>query len=143
MNRAPTNVRSWVAGEGSPRDLILTRQRFLRPCLSAAILAVPSNKLKLGRRRELVFWRKKDPEDYIDKKQYQKAIALYREKLKDQPKNTALRMNIADTLVLDKDVDQAILEYKKIADLQTEQGFILKAIAVYKKVLKIQPENEE
>ena len=90
-----------------------------------------------------MFWRKKDPEDYIDKKQYQKAIALYREKLKDQPKNTALRMNIADTLVLDKDVDQAILEYKKIADLQTEQGFILKAIAVYKKVLKIQPENEE
>jgi CRP-like cAMP-binding protein len=90
-----------------------------------------------------VFWRKKEPADYIEKKQYQKAIALYREKLKEQPRNTALLMNIADTLLLDKEVDQAIKEYKRIADIQTEQGFILKAIAVYKKILKIQPSNSE
>jgi cAMP-dependent protein kinase regulator len=90
-----------------------------------------------------VFWRKKEPDDFIEKKQYQKAIALYREKLKDQPKNTALLMNIADTLVLDKQFDEGVREYKKIAAIQTEQGFILKAIAVYKKILKIQPDNQE
>lgn len=90
-----------------------------------------------------MFWRKKDPADFIEKRQYKKAIALYREKLKGQPKNTALLMNIADTLLLDKEIDQAILDYKKIAELQTEQGFILKAIAVYKKILKIQPANTE
>ncbi len=90
-----------------------------------------------------MFWKKKTAEDYIDKKQYQKAIALYKEKLQDQPKNTALLLNIADTLLLDKQIDQAVLEYQKIAAIQTEQGFILKAIAVYKKILKIQPGNTE
>ena len=90
-----------------------------------------------------MFWRKKEPEDYIEKKQYQKAIALYREKLKDQPKNTALLMNIADTLLLDKHVEEAIQQYEKIATIQSEQGFILKAIAVYKKILTIQPQNSE
>lgn len=90
-----------------------------------------------------MFWRKKEPADYIDKKQYQKAISLYREKLKDQPRNTALLMNIADTLFMDRKTDEAIREYKKIAEIQTEQGFILKAIAVYKKILKIQPNNTD
>ena len=90
-----------------------------------------------------MFWKRKEPADYIEKKQYQKAIALYKAKLKDQPRNTALLMNVADTLLLDKEVDQAIREYKKIAEIQIEQGFILKAIAVYKKILKIQPSNTE
>ena len=90
-----------------------------------------------------MFWKKKTAEDYIEKKQYQKAIALYKEKLQDQPKNTALLMNIADALLMDKQLDQAIREYKKIAAIQAEQGFILKAIAVYKKILKIQPGNTE
>lgn len=90
-----------------------------------------------------MFWRKKDAADYIEKKQYQKAIALYRAKLKDQPRNTALLMNVADALFMDKEVDQAIREYKKIAEIQIEQGFILKAIAVYKKILKIQPSNTD
>ena len=90
-----------------------------------------------------MFWKKKEPADYIDKKQYKKAIALYREKLKDQPKNTALLMNIADTLLLDRNIDEAVREYEKIAEIQTQQGFILKAIGVYKKILKIQPDNTE
>ena len=90
-----------------------------------------------------MFWKKKTAEDYIEKKQYQKAIALYREKLEDQPENTALLMNIADTLLMDTQFDQAIREYKEIAEIQTEQGFILKAIGVYKKILKIQPANTE
>ena len=90
-----------------------------------------------------MFWRKKDPEDFIEKKQYQKAITLYKEKLKEQPQNTALILNLADTLLLDKQVDLAIREYKRIATIQTEQGFVLKAIAMYKKILKLQPDNTE
>ena len=90
-----------------------------------------------------MFWKKKEPEDYIEKKQYQKAIDAYLQKLKDQPKNTALLMNLADTHFLNKDIDQAVREYKKIAEIQTQQGFVLKAIAVYKKILKIQPANSE
>jgi cAMP-dependent protein kinase regulator len=90
-----------------------------------------------------VFWRKKEPEDFIEKKQYQKAIGLFKEKLKDQPQNTALLMNLADTLLLDQQVDLAVREYKKVASIQTDQGFVLKAIAVYKKILKLQPDNTE
>jgi cAMP-dependent protein kinase regulator len=88
-----------------------------------------------------VFWKKKEPEDYIDRKEYQKAIGLYKQKLASQPKNTALLMNMADTLLLDQQVDLAIDHYMKIAEIQTEQGFVLKAIAIYKKILKLQPDH--
>ena len=90
-----------------------------------------------------MFWKKKEPEDYIDRKEYQKAIGLYKQKLASQPKNTALIMNIADTLLLDKQVDLAIDFYMKAAEIQTEQGFVLKAIAIYKKILKLQPDHAE
>ena len=90
-----------------------------------------------------MFWRKKEPEDYIEKKQYKKAIDAYLDKFKDQPKNTALLMNLADTLFLNKETDQAVREYKKIAEIHTQQGFVLKTIAMYKKILKFQPSNTE
>lgn len=90
-----------------------------------------------------VFWKKKEPEDYVERKEYQKAIGLYKQKLAAQPKNTALLMNMADTLLLDQQVDLAIDYYMKAAEIQTEQGFVLKAIAIYKKILKLQPDQEE
>jgi cAMP-dependent protein kinase regulator len=90
-----------------------------------------------------LFWRKKEPEDYVERKEYQKAIGLYKQKLASQPTNTALLMNMADTLLLDKQVDLAIDYYRKAAEIQTEQGFVLKAIAIYKKILKFQPDHSE
>ena len=90
-----------------------------------------------------VFWKKKEPEDYIERKEYQKAIGLYKQKLAAQPKNTALLMNMADTLLLDQQVDLACDFYMKAAEVQTEQGFVLKAIAIYKKILKLQPDHPE
>src|SRR3990172_1040607 len=86
-----------------------------------------------------MFWKKKTPEDYIAKKVYKKAISMYRERLLEQSNNTALLMNVADTLLLDKQVDEALKEYKKVADIYTEQGFIVKAIAIYKRMLKLRP----
>ena len=90
-----------------------------------------------------MFWKKKEPEDYVAKKDYKKAIMMYRERLSEQPTNTALRLNIADTLLLDKQLDAAIREYKNIANDFTESGYIMKAIALYKKILKFRPDLPE
>ena len=90
-----------------------------------------------------MFWKKKTAEDYVAKKEYKKAVSLYRERLADQPENTALIINIADTLMADKEAEEALKEYKKVADIYTDQGFIVKAIAIYKKMLKIRPDMQE
>lgn len=80
-----------------------------------------------------------DPQDFIAKKEFKKAIGLLRDRLSKQPKNPNMRMTLADTLLTDGQVEEAIKEYKDLASLYTEQGFIVKAIAVYKKVLKLNP----
>lgn len=84
---------------------------------------------------------KKDPEpqDFIARKEYKKAIALLRERISKQPKNPGMRMSLADILLVDGQTEEAIKEYKNLGQLYTEQGFIVKAIAVYKKVLKLNP----
>jgi cAMP-dependent protein kinase regulator len=85
------------------------------------------------------FWKKKEPEDYINRKEYSQAIELLRERLAAQPKNIPIKTQLADTLLLANHKDEAIDEYGDLARLYKEQGFYIKAIAVYKRILKIDP----
>lgn len=80
-----------------------------------------------------------DPQDLIARKEYKKAIVLLRDRVGKQPKNPNMRLALADTLLMDGQAEEAISEYKVVGAQYTEQGFIIKAIAVYKKVLKLKP----
>jgi cAMP-dependent protein kinase regulator len=84
-----------------------------------------------------------EPQDFIAKKEYKKAIVLLRDRVGKQPKNPAMRMTLADTLLVDGQTEEAVKEYKDLGSLYIEQGFIVKAIAVYKKVLKLAPSLSE
>jgi cAMP-dependent protein kinase regulator len=79
----------------------------------------------------MVLGRKKEPED--------PAIKLYRERLSKQPDNLNLRLALADALLLAGHNDNAIQELSILAKLYTEQGFTVKAIAVFKKILRLRP----
>src|SRR6266480_1475921 len=93
----------------------------------------------------MVLGKKKDkeqqenPSDLIARKEYKKAIEILRERISKQPKNSNLRLNLADALFASNQNDQAVTAYKDLASLYTEEGFLVKAIAIYKKVLKISP----
>jgi hypothetical protein len=84
---------------------------------------------------------KVDPTAFVLRKEYKKAIELYRAQLADDDANGRLRL--ADTLVLDGQKKEAISEYKKVASLYAGQGFLLKAIGVNKKIVKLDPAQEE
>lgn len=84
-----------------------------------------------------------DPAEFVARKDYKKAISLYRERISKQPKNASLRLSLGDTLLLANQQNEAIREYKEVGALYTEEGFLVKAIAIYKKILKIQPGNRD
>ncbi|PWT93338.1 MAG: hypothetical protein C5B54_01995 [Acidobacteria bacterium] len=84
-----------------------------------------------------------DPQEYIARKEYKKAIDLLREKLSKQPKNNSIRLSLADTLFADNQQAEAINEYRTLASQYTEEGFLVKGIAVYKKILKLRPDMRD
>lgn len=52
-------------------------------------------------------------------------------------------MNLADTLLLNKERDEALSYYKKLAEIFAADGFLSKAIALYKKMLRVRPDDPE
>ncbi|HJZ13274.1 MAG TPA: cyclic nucleotide-binding domain-containing protein [Acidobacteriota bacterium] len=94
-----------------------------------------------------MFFRKKkavaDPQDLIARREYKKAATLLAERLSKNADDLAMRLTLCETLLLDKQIDPAFREYKKLAGEYTERGFLVKAIAVYKKMLKIRPGDRD
>ncbi|MEZ4269201.1 MAG: tetratricopeptide repeat protein [Myxococcota bacterium] len=80
---------------------------------------------------------------YMRKGQYKKAIAEYEKVLKEFPADVRARLNLANLYYRQKDLDRAVDSFLKVARIYEDGGFTLKAIAVYKQVLKIVPDREE
>jgi len=70
------------------------------------------------------------------------AIADYRAVIEDQPSDWNTANTLGDLYFRAGQVDKAVAEYAKIADSLANEGFFPKAVALYRKILKIQP-NEE
>ncbi|MFC2172153.1 cyclic nucleotide-binding domain-containing protein [Acidobacteriota bacterium] len=84
-----------------------------------------------------------DPQSFLIKKQYDKAIKLYLEQLEKKPDDLNCRLRLADAYSLDSQKSKAIESYKKVADEYAEQGFLLKAIGVNKKIVKLDPAQKD
>ena len=80
-----------------------------------------------------------DVSTLIAKKNYAKAIELIKEQLKTQRSDPRLRMQLADLLVLAGKVKEAVMFLTPLADEFAREGFAAKAIAVLKKIQKIDP----
>ena len=92
----------------------------------------------LGRKRD-----SDEPEQYLARKEYDRAIAIYLDRIIKQPKNLNLRLALGDAYFQAGRSDDAIQEYRNLAGFYTEGGFIAKAIAIYKKILRIRPTMTE
>lgn len=79
----------------------------------------------------------------IAAKQYKKAIVLLRQNLQADQDNIWLRQQLADVLVLDGQKDLAMAILARLADSFAEGGFHAKAIAVMKKMQRVDPSRTD
>jgi Flp pilus assembly protein TadD len=70
------------------------------------------------------------------------AIAEYRKVVDDQPSDWNIANTLGDLYFRAKQTDKAVAEYGRIADHFGEEGFYSKAVALYRKILKIKPDDE-
>jgi len=79
---------------------------------------------------------------YLAKKDYDKAFEVIKKELARNPNQLNLRLRLADVLDLQGKRDKAISMYRTIAEAQARDGFYARAIAVYKKILRLDPEQD-
>src|SRR5688572_8798319 len=75
----------------------------------------------------------------IAKKDYARAIALIRKQLETQKHDSRLRLQLGDLLFLAGKQKEAVAILSPLADEFAREGFAAKAVAVLKKIQKIDP----
>jgi len=70
------------------------------------------------------------------------AIADYVRVVEDQPSDWNTANTLGDLYSRAGQIDRAVEQFTRIADSLNVEGFVSKAVALYKKVLKLQPDNE-
>jgi tetratricopeptide (TPR) repeat protein len=84
----------------------------------------------------------KNAEKLLRQGKLEPAIADYLRLVEDQPRDWNLANTLGDLYVRAGQVDKAVEQFTRIADSLSEEGFLPKASAIYKKVLKLRPEHE-
>jgi tetratricopeptide (TPR) repeat protein len=70
------------------------------------------------------------------------AIAEYARMVEDQPRDWNTRNTLGDLYIRASQPDKACAQYMLIADHLRHEGFFPRAAAIYKKILKIKPDDE-
>jgi tetratricopeptide (TPR) repeat protein len=76
---------------------------------------------------------------FLAKGQLDKAITEYERLVKDDPKDGRLLLKLGDLYTRQGANKEACGAYRKVAEQYAEQGFFLKAVAVCKQILKLDP----
>ena len=76
---------------------------------------------------------------YLARGQYDKAIAQYQKLVDDDPRDVRSLLKIGDMQTRKGDRSEAAKTYQRVADHYASRGFFLKAVAVYKQILKLDP----
>ena len=76
---------------------------------------------------------------FVDKGQIDKAIKEYLRVVKEDPQDVRVWLKVGDLYAKKGSKQEAAETYLKVARFYQDQGFFLKAVAVYKQILKIDP----
>jgi tetratricopeptide (TPR) repeat protein len=82
-------------------------------------------------------------EKYVQQGKLPNAIAEYEKVIKQDPKDLTVLNTIGDLNARVGNNDEATYYFKKVGDQYAQNGFVVKAIAIYKKLTKIGPYNAE
>ncbi len=80
---------------------------------------------------------------YLARKEYDKALKAVVEELKKNPAQFNLLLRQAEILGLAGNREEAIRVYRELAQRYAKDGFYAKAIALYKKILRLDPDQDE
>src|SRR6202011_3376824 len=78
---------------------------------------------------------------YLQQGKMPQAIAEYQHILKNEPKDQVTLMTLGDLFVRQGETFQALEYFERLAKIVLTDGFTTKAIAIYKKVAKLAPEE--
>ena len=78
---------------------------------------------------------------FLAKKDYDKALEAITKELRKNPDQLNLRLRQAEILDLQGKRHKSIFIYRDVAEAQARDGFYARAIAIYKKILKLDPEQ--
>jgi hypothetical protein len=78
-------------------------------------------------------------QELIARKNYAKAVDVLKSELGKRPRDPRLRLQYADTLILAGRNREAVAAFMELADEHARDGFAAKAIAVLKRIEKIEP----
>jgi pilus assembly protein FimV len=78
---------------------------------------------------------------YLQQGKMPQAIAEYQQILKNEPKDQVTLMTLGDLFVRQGETFQALEYFERLAKIFLNDGFTTKAIAIYKKVAKLAPEE--
>ena len=84
----------------------------------------------------------KNAEKLLRQGKIEPAIAEYLRIVEDQPRDLNLANTLGDLYVRAGQIDKAVEQFTRIADSVSEEGFLPKASAIYKKILKLKPDHE-
>ncbi len=77
----------------------------------------------------------------VQKGALDKAIAAYQRILADDPKDVRVLLKVGELHQKRRDDKAAAQAFDRVAETYSEQGFFLKAVAVYKQIVKLNPED--
>ena len=78
-------------------------------------------------------------EKYVAKGKLDAAIKEYLKVLKENPNDVSTLNRLGDLYARTARIDEAVRLFTQIAQQYTEDGFLVKAIAIYKKIIKLDP----
>ena len=80
---------------------------------------------------------------YLEKGRTSKAINCFEKVIKMDPKDSRCRLKVAELYAQEGQRDKAVQAYEEIAKFFLDNNFSLKAIAVFKQILKLAPDKKE
>lgn len=76
---------------------------------------------------------------FIDEGKYDKAIREYEKILLADPNDLRVKLRIGELYTKRKQITEAIRIYREVAEAYAAEGFYLKAVTVYKNILRLNP----
>lgn len=80
-------------------------------------------------------------EKHIKKGRIEEAIAEYRKLLSGDDQDISIRNILGDLYIKDENIGKAVEEFGKIAEFYEEKGLYSKAIAIYKRIKRLDPND--
>src|ERR1700737_413024 len=120
-----------MGGRGNGYEFATVRFRPLRPGQWKEHLKMAYNKSK----------HIDAAQKYLQQGKMPQAIAEYQQILKNEPKDQVTLMTLGDLFVRQGETFQALEYFERLAKIFLNDGFTTKAIAIYKKVAKLAPEE--